>query len=61
MGHIARNCPQIGDQNKKGRNKRHHAHVAEDDEPIQKKAREDDSSEEECVDICSYGDCLSWK
>ena len=53
MGHIARYCPQIKDQIRKGRNKRHHAHVAEDDEPVQKKAREDDSSEEEYVIIAS--------
>ena len=46
MGHIARYCPQAKDQFKKGRNKRHHVDVAEEDEPIQKKAREDDSSEE---------------
>ena len=46
MGHIARNCLQVKDQIRKGKNKRHHAHAAEDDEPVQKKAREDDSSEE---------------
>ena len=33
MGHIARNCPLIKDQIRKGKNKRHHAHAAEDDEP----------------------------
>ena len=49
MGHIARNCPHAKDQVKKGKNKRCHAQVAEDDEPVQKKAREDDTSEEEYV------------
>ena len=46
MGHIARYYPQIKDQIRKGRNKINYAHVAEDDEPLQKKEREDDSSEE---------------
>ena len=45
MGQVARNCSQIKDQIKKGKNKRHHAHVVEYDEPIQKKAREEYSSE----------------
>ena len=39
MGHIVRNCPLIKDQIKKGKNKRHHAHAAKDDEPVQKKER----------------------
>jgi hypothetical protein len=39
MGHIARNCPHIKDQIRKGKYKRHHAHAAEDDEPIQKKEK----------------------
>lgn len=46
MGHIARNCPLIKDQIRKGRNKRHHANVAEDDEPVEKRERKDDSDEE---------------
>ena len=46
MGHIVRNCAFIKDQIKKGKNKRHHAHVAEDDEPVRKKERKDDSDEE---------------
>ena len=46
LGHIARNCPHIKDQIRKGKNKIHHAHDAEDDEPMRKIAREDDSSEE---------------
>ena len=46
MGHIARNCPQVKDYISKGKNKRHHAHVVEDDELVQKKAREEYSSEE---------------
>ena len=31
---------------KKGRNKRHHANAAEDEEPIQKKERNNDSNDE---------------
>ena len=37
VGHIARYFPLVRDQIKKGRNKRHHANVVEDEEPIQKK------------------------
>ena len=37
VGHIARHCPMIRDHIKKGRNKRHHANAAEDEEPVQKK------------------------
>ena len=46
MGHIARNCPLIKDQIRKGINKRYHTNAAKDDEPIQKKERKDDSDEE---------------
>ena len=46
MGHIARYCPQAKDHIRKGMNKRHDAHIVEDDEPVQKKTREDESSEE---------------
>ena len=49
MGHIARYCAQGKDQIRKGRNKRHHAHVVEDDELVHKKGREDDTGEEEYV------------
>jgi hypothetical protein len=46
MGHIARNCPLKKEQARKGQNKRHHAHVVEDDEPAQKRTKDYDSSEE---------------
>jgi hypothetical protein len=46
MGHIARNSPYIKYEIRKGKYKRHYAHVAEDDEPVQNKVKEDDSSEE---------------
>ena len=46
IGHIVRNCPLIKDQIKKGRNKRHHANTAKDDEPIQKREINDDSDDE---------------
>ena len=39
VGHIARNCLMVRDQIKKERNKRHHANAAEDEEPSQKKER----------------------
>jgi hypothetical protein len=45
-GHIARNCPLKKEQARKGQNKRHHAHVVEDDEPAQKRTKDYDSSEE---------------
>ena len=41
MGHIARYYPQIKDQIRKGRNKRDHAYVVEDNELVYKKERED--------------------
>jgi hypothetical protein len=45
MGHIARNCPNAKDHVKKGKNKRHHAHAAEDDESIPKRSREEDDQQ----------------
>jgi hypothetical protein len=42
MGHIARNCPLMKEQIKKGQN----AHATEDDEPVQKKIKYYDPSEE---------------
>ena len=36
----------VRDQIKKGRNKRHHANFAEDEEPVQKKERNNDSDDE---------------
>jgi hypothetical protein len=45
MGHIARNCPQAKDQNINRKFKRHHAHIAEEDEPDRKRKKEDDSNE----------------
>jgi hypothetical protein len=46
MVHFARNCPHIKDQIRKGKYKRHRVHAIEDDENVQKKSKEDDSSEE---------------
>jgi hypothetical protein len=46
MGHIAINYPHSKDQVRKGKYKRHHVHATKDDEPDQKRAKEDDSSEE---------------
>jgi hypothetical protein len=46
MGHITRNCSHVKYRIRKGKYKRHHTHVAEDDGPVQKKGKEDDSSEE---------------
>jgi len=46
MGHIAINCPNSKGQVRKGKYKRHHAHVAEDDEPDHEKIKEEDSSKE---------------
>ena len=36
----------VRDQIKKGRNKRHHVNASEDEEPIQKKERNNDSDDE---------------
>ena len=46
VGHIARNCPLIREKIKKGRNKRHHANVAKDEELVQKRERNNDSDDE---------------
>jgi hypothetical protein len=46
MGHNAINCPNSKGWVRKGKYKRHHAHPAEDDEPNQERAKEDDSNEE---------------
>jgi hypothetical protein len=46
MGHIAINFPHSKDQVRNGKYKRHHAHVAEYDEPDQKRVKENYSSEE---------------
>ena len=53
-GHISRNCPRNkdGSQNKKNYKIRHHDHATEDDEPSNKRVkqeREDSSSDEEYV------------
>ena len=45
MGHVAGFCPHAKDQGKKGKFKKHHAHAAEDDEPVQK-GREEESEDE---------------
>jgi hypothetical protein len=39
MGHIAKNCPARREEYKK-RNKRHHAHAVEDEEPPKKTFKE---------------------
>jgi hypothetical protein len=39
---IVINCPNIKDHIRKGKYKRHHVHAAEDDERVQKNAKEDD-------------------
>jgi hypothetical protein len=39
MGHIAKNCPARREEYKK-RNKRHHAHAIEDEEPRTKMFKE---------------------
>ena len=53
-GHYARECPRIKNfsHRKKGNKRRHHAHVAEDDEPSTKRIKhesDDSSSDEEYV------------
>jgi len=45
MGHIAKFCPCAKEQTNKRKSKRHHAHAAEDDEPV-RKGREEDSDDE---------------
>jgi hypothetical protein len=46
MGHIARNCSLIQRPREKKGGKRHHVHTAKDDEPHNKVANEDESSDE---------------
>lgn len=46
VGHIARNCPMVRDQIKNERNKRHHANVTKDEEPSQKKERNNNLDDE---------------
>ena len=43
VGHIARNCPMVRDEIKDGRNKRHHANAAEDEEPSQERNNNSDN------------------
>ena len=40
MGHIAKNCPAIREEDKKRNNKSHHAYAVEDDEPPTKMIKE---------------------
>ena len=46
VGHIARKCPLIREKIKKGRSKIHNENATEDDEPVLKKERNNDSDEE---------------
>jgi hypothetical protein len=46
MGQIAINCPLIKEQIREGKNKIHHAHAIEDDEPSHKRTKYYNSSEE---------------
>ena len=50
-GHLARDCPRNKDRShkRKGNKKRHHAHIAENDEPSKKRIKQesDDSSSDE--------------
>ena len=48
MGHIARNCPLKKDWLKK-KNQKYHAHAAEENEPYNEKATENEDSSEEYV------------
>ena len=52
-GHFAKDCPMNKGSTRTNKKKRHHAHTAEDDEPINKRTREDSSSDEEYVLISS--------
>ena len=54
QGHLARDCPRniYRSHKRKGKNKRHHAHDAEDDETSKKRIKQDSddsSSDEEYV------------
>jgi hypothetical protein len=46
MGHLARDCPLIKEVKERRKNKRHHAHIVEDDELVFKRERKEDSDEE---------------
>ena len=46
MGHISRDCPLVQELKKNEGNKRHHANVAEEEGPSQKKERNDNSDNE---------------
>ena len=53
-GHLARDCPRNKDRShkRKGNKKRHHAHAVEDDEPSNKRIKQDSdgpSSDEKYV------------
>ena len=48
-GHLSKYCPRNKGSSKENKNKRYHAHIAEDDEPANKRTREDSSSDEEYV------------
>jgi hypothetical protein len=45
MGHISIKCPNSKGKFRKGKYRRHHAHVVEDDEHDHEKTKEEDSSE----------------
>ena len=46
IGHISRDCPLVRELKKNEGNKRHHANVAEEEGPSQKKERNDNSDNE---------------
>ena len=46
VGHISRDCPLVRELKKNEGNKRHHANVAEEEGPSQKKERNDNSNNE---------------
>ena len=50
-GHISKNCPRNkgGSQKKKNYKIRHHSHTAKDDEPLRKRVKQEDSTDEEYV------------
>jgi hypothetical protein len=46
LGHLATDCPLIKEAKERRKNKRHHAHIVEDDELVFKRERKEDSDEE---------------
>jgi hypothetical protein len=56
MGHIAKNCPARREEYKK-RNKRHHAHTVEDEEPPTKMIKE---QIEDCLNLCPLRISVTW-